>query len=171
MTCEIKGLEMPGYEPRGLTAMSLGLAVAARGADHNRSGAYEADFSGEVAAGDFHSAVQAVIDSEDRAAIMDSMILCKFVRGVFEDYYAESATMLNAVTGWDLTPQELREIAARIVRERRRFNRRAGWTPDEDTLPPRMFTRDVGPHRAIDRTAFDIAVSDYTRRRDRVETT
>ena len=39
---------MPGYEPRTLQAMALGLAVNARGADHNRSGAYEADLSGDL---------------------------------------------------------------------------------------------------------------------------
>ena len=39
----VKGLELPGYEPRTLQTMALGLAVNARGADHNRSGAYEAD--------------------------------------------------------------------------------------------------------------------------------
>ena len=44
----VKGLELPGYEPRGLKTMALGLAVSPRGACHNRSGAYEADFSGEV---------------------------------------------------------------------------------------------------------------------------
>ncbi len=44
----VKGLELPGYEPRTLHAMALGLAVNARGADHNRSGAYEADLSGEL---------------------------------------------------------------------------------------------------------------------------
>ncbi|MGI8506247.1 MAG: aldehyde ferredoxin oxidoreductase family protein, partial [Solirubrobacteraceae bacterium] len=33
----VKGLELPGYEPRTLQAMALGLAVNARGADHNRS--------------------------------------------------------------------------------------------------------------------------------------
>src|SRR6478735_6133655 len=42
----VKGLELPGYEPRSLHAMALGLAVNALGADHNRSGAYEADLSG-----------------------------------------------------------------------------------------------------------------------------
>src|SRR3954453_14873722 len=40
---QVKGMELPGYEPRTLQAMALGLAVNARGADHNRSGAYEAD--------------------------------------------------------------------------------------------------------------------------------
>ena len=41
-----QGARAPGYEPRTLQAMALGLAVNARGADHNRSGAYEADLSG-----------------------------------------------------------------------------------------------------------------------------
>jgi aldehyde:ferredoxin oxidoreductase len=41
----VKGLELPGYDPRSLHTMALGLAVGTRGADHNRSGAYEADFS------------------------------------------------------------------------------------------------------------------------------
>ena len=41
----MKGLELPGYDPRSLHTMALGLAVGTRGADHNRSGAYEADFS------------------------------------------------------------------------------------------------------------------------------
>ena len=42
---QVKGLEMPGYEPRSLKTMALGLAVSTRGACHNRSSAYEADFS------------------------------------------------------------------------------------------------------------------------------
>src|SRR5829696_8185746 len=86
LAMHVKGLELPGYEPRTLHTMALGLAVNARGADHNRSGAYEADLSGELdrlAGGDLH--VAAAIETEDRAAIMDSLILCKFLRGVFED--------------------------------------------------------------------------------------
>ena len=105
----VKGLEMPGYEPRTLHAMALGLAVNARGADHNRSGAYEADLSGDLDrldGGDAH--VAAAIETEDRAAVMDSMILCKFLRGVFTDPFEEWAALLSGVTGWDLTGGELR---------------------------------------------------------------
>ena len=57
----VKGLELPGYEPRTMQAMALGLAVNARGADHNRSGAYEADLSGRfdrTAGGDAHASVR-----------------------------------------------------------------------------------------------------------------
>jgi len=69
---------------------------------------------------------------------MDSLILCKFLRGVFVDFFAESAEMLRLVTGWDVTPEELRETSQRIVTAKKRFNILAGWTPAEDTLPERM---------------------------------
>lgn len=135
----VKGLEMPGYEPRTLHAMALGVAVNARGADHNRSGAYEADLSGDLdrlAGGDAH--VAAAIETEDRAAVMDSMILCKFLRGVFTDPFAEWAQMLAAVTGWDLSGQELRQVARRIVAAKRAYNAREGWQPGGDWLPARL---------------------------------
>ena len=125
----MKGLEIPGYEPRALQTMALGFAVGARGADHNRSGAYEVDFSDKVDRRHVTlDAVHYAIETEDKAALMDSLIICKFLRGVFEDFYAESADMLHRVTGWDATADELRETARRIVGIKRQFNLMAGWT-------------------------------------------
>src|SRR5215475_8836194 len=135
----VKGLEMPGYEPRTLHSMALGLAVNARGADHNRSGAYEADLSGDLDrldGGDAH--VAAAIETEDRAAVMDSLILCKFLRGVFTDPFTEWAALLAGVTGWDVTGAELRETARRIVMAKRVYNIREGWQPTDDWLPDRL---------------------------------
>jgi aldehyde:ferredoxin oxidoreductase len=132
----VKGLELPGYDPRRLPAMALGLAVGTRGADHNRSGAYQADFSGAV---DEHSSAEATaraaIDSEDQAAIIDSLILCKFLRGVFPDLGTEAADMLRAVTGWPVSAKELQIVAHRVVNARKCLNEREGWTVGEDTLP------------------------------------
>ncbi len=135
----VKGLELPGYEPRALQTMALGFAVGSRGADHNRSGAYEVDFSSRVdrLQGSPEAAALAV-ETEDRAALMDSLILCKFLRGVFSDLFAEGADLLARVTGWDLSADELREAAQRIVTVKKLFNIREGWTADEDTLPKRF---------------------------------
>jgi aldehyde:ferredoxin oxidoreductase len=137
----VKGLEMPGYEPRTLHAMALGLAVNARGADHNRSGAYEADLSGDLERLDGGGAhVAAAIETEDRAAVMDSMILCKFLRGVFTDPFAEWAALLSGVTGWDVTGAELHQTARRIVMAKRVYNIREGWQTGDDWLPDRLLT-------------------------------
>jgi aldehyde:ferredoxin oxidoreductase len=140
----VKGLELPGYEPRTLQAMALGLAVNPRGADHNRSGAYEADLSGDLdrlAGGAEH--VAAAIETEDRAAVMDSLILCKFLRGVFTDPFGEWAALLSAVTGWQLDGAELRQTARRIVLAKRVYNLREGWRPEDDWLPERLLTEPV----------------------------
>ena len=135
----VKGLEIPGYEPRTLQTMALGFAVGTRGADHNRSGAYQVDFSDRVDrfAVD-QEAVPLAIETEDESALMDSLILCRFLRGVFDDRLAAMADMLRMVTGAEFSTDELRTTARRIVTARKLFNIRQGWKPDEDTLPARF---------------------------------
>jgi aldehyde:ferredoxin oxidoreductase len=165
---QVKGLEIPGYEPRGLQTMALGFAVGGRGADHNRSGAYEVDFSEKVDRR--HATIDAVgyaIETEDKAALMDSLILCKFLRGVFDDFYSEAADMLRLITGWDTTADELRETARRIVATRRQFNLLAGWTVEEDTLPDRFLEEALENDAAasLTRERLDSLVREYHRQR------
>ena len=121
--------------------MALGLAVNARGADHNRSGAYEADLVGDLDRLDGGPAhVAAAVETEDRAAVMDSMILCKFLRGVFDrrPVARSGPRLLALVTGWDLDAAELRATARRIVLAKRAYNLREGGSRDDDWLPPRL---------------------------------
>ncbi len=140
----VKGLEIPGYEPRALQSMALGFAVSTRGADHNRSGAYQADFSDKVNRLDLATeGVRFAIETENEAAVMDSLIMCKFLRGALVDKYAEMARMLALTTGWPIDSSELHEIAERIVRLRKWYNIRHGWTPAEDTLPKRFLSESL----------------------------
>ncbi|GIX05376.1 MAG: aldehyde ferredoxin oxidoreductase [Planctomycetaceae bacterium] len=160
----VKGLELPGYDPRGVHTLALGLAVNPRGADHNRSSAYEVDFS---PGNDRHrldeAQIQRAIEVENKAALMDSLILCKFLRGVFSDLYAEAAHMLHLITGWDVTSEELRRTSAEIIDAKKRFNIRAGWTPEEDTLPERFFTQALpdDPQARLSRDEFQLMVQRY----------
>jgi aldehyde:ferredoxin oxidoreductase len=165
---QVKGLEIPGYEPRALQTMALGFAVGTRGADHNRSGAYEIDFSERADRRCLTpAAAQPAIETENKAALMDSLILCKFLRGVFADFYAEAARMLRLVTGWEITPDELRLVAERIVAAKKLFNVRAGWTPGEDTLPARLLDRALSDDPAARLSAEQLAaaVAAYNRGR------
>ncbi len=125
----VKGLEIPGYDARRLPAMALGFAVGTRGADHNRSSAYELDFSTEA------FDVGRIIEIENRAAAMDSLILCKFLRGVFADFGREGARLVELVAGFS---PDLAAAGSAICRLRRRFNAECGWTPADDTLPGRL---------------------------------
>src|SRR5207253_7567656 len=107
----VKGLELPGYEPRSLKTMGLGLAVNCRGACHNRSGAYEVDFSGEVDRFTSDSRRGSLVAaSEDFTAVLDSLIVCKFLRKCFTEFYTEAAELLAKTTGWPCSSADLRQV-------------------------------------------------------------
>lgn len=161
--CHVKGLELPGYEPRAMQTTALGLAVAARGADHNRSGAYQADLSPGVdrLRADLERGPQRVVDTEDHAAMLDSLILCKFLRGVLEHPYAEAAAMLRVTTGSDFDGLEVRAAAARTVTLRHLFNQREGWTRVEDRLPDRFYDEPLPQGGVIDRATLEQMVTRY----------
>lgn len=137
----VKGMELPGYEPRSLKTMALGLAVSPRGACHNRSGAYEADFSGQVdrlRVDEQRGALVAA--SEDFAAVLDSLIVCKFLRKCFIDFYPEAAQLLSHVTGWSVSGTDLQAVGERVNTLKKLFNTREGWQPQDDWLPPRLLS-------------------------------
>ncbi len=155
----VKGLELPGYEPRSLKTMALGLAVSPRGACHNRSGAYEADFSGEVDRLHSDPGRGAIVAaSEDFAAVLDSLIVCKFLRKCFSDFYREGAELLSKVTGWDCSSDELKRIGERIHNMKKLFNMREGWRAEDDWLPERLLkeTLPTGIAQGVGLSARDL---------------
>lgn len=157
----VKGLELPGYEPRSLKTMALGLAVSPRGACHNRSGAYEADFSGTVDRLKTDSSRGALVKaSEDFNAVLDSLIVCKFLRKCFDDFYTEAAELLKSVTGWNYSDTELRRTGERINTMKKLFNVREGWQPSHDWLPPRLLSEPIrsGLTEGIELTAEELRV-------------
>jgi len=79
-----------------------------------------------------------VAASEDFASVLDSLIICKFLRKCFTDFYSEAAELLSKVTGWDFSASELRRAGERIQISKRLFNQREGWRPEDDWLPPRL---------------------------------
>lgn len=163
---QIKGMELPGYDPAKLQTLALGMAVNSRGADHNRSSAYEADFSDEFDRTQLTTEqVVSAIETENRAAILDSLILCKFLRKVFDNLFEASAEMLNLVTGYQYTSTDIEIAAARILDAKKLFNIRCGWTLDEDTVPRRFFSTATTNGAGIDESQFRKMVVEYYRHR------
>jgi aldehyde:ferredoxin oxidoreductase len=78
--------------------------------------------------------------SQHFTAVGDSLVMCRFTSergfGLFvgEPY----ARMVRAVTGWDVTAEELERVGERIVNLERLFNVREGVRRDQDTLPWRV---------------------------------
>ena len=140
----IKGLESPGYDARGLKTFSVGLAVGTRGGCHNRSAAYDPDIQGEV---DRFSVDETrgrlAADTEEYAAVYDTLPLCKFIRRCFTGKadragaWPTIAKLINATTGWDFGYDDVDLIGVRAHTIKKAFNIREGWTRADDYLPYR----------------------------------
>ena len=140
----IKGLELPGYDARGLKTFALGLATVTRGACHNRSAAYDPDISGEV---DRFSVDETrgtlAKGTEEYAAVYDALPLCKFIRRCFTGKadragaWPAIANLINAATGWDFDYDAVDLIGERACTIKKAFNIREGWTREDDHLPYR----------------------------------
>ena len=135
-----KGLELAGYEPRGLQTYALGMAVGTRGSCHNRSPGYEPDMGGKVNRFVAEaSRGQLVKDLEDYAAAFDSLVICKFFRKCFTDFWSEAAHLYELSTGLSMSADDLRKVGERVCNIKKLFNIREGWTVAEDWLPARCF--------------------------------
>ena len=138
----VKGLESAGYDARSLKTFSLGLAVGTRGGCHNRSAAYDPDMKGETnrfTVDETRGRVAA--DSEEYAAVYDTLPLCKFIRRSFTGKadragaWPAIAKLINATTGWDFDYDAVDLIGIRAHTIKKAFNIREGWTAEEDELP------------------------------------
>lgn len=165
-----KGLEIPGYDPRAMQTLALGFAVGLRGACHNRSPAYEVDISGQINRfKDEPGRGPLVKEQEDYAAVLDSLIICKFIRKCFDDIYTEMAYLYSQATGLNLTPSELKATGERINNIKKAFNIREGWKRGDDWLPPRLFSDPVtegeGKGTVISEKGLSLMIDDYYKAR------
>jgi aldehyde:ferredoxin oxidoreductase len=78
-----------------------------------------------------------VADAEDLYAIFDSIILCKFSRGIWKGY-DDIAKLYSLVTGIPCSSAELQLAADRINQMGRIYNIREGLTRADDNVPPRI---------------------------------
>jgi aldehyde:ferredoxin oxidoreductase len=133
-----KGLELPGYDLRGLKACALGFCTSTRGGCHLRSSMYDFDLKGKI---DRFKADKEygkpVMERENLWAIFESLILCKFMRGAISAY-EELSELYTLVTGIKMPPEKLREAGDRIYNLEKAYNIREGWKRSDDYPPPRI---------------------------------
>ncbi|MCS7120263.1 MAG: aldehyde ferredoxin oxidoreductase family protein [Nitrososphaerota archaeon] len=163
----IKGLEMTGYDIRGLKTAAIGYAVSFRGADHNRHGAYAIDLKGAVDRFKVEKGrSKYVIDIEDLYTIIDSLMVCKFSRGVYYKEFEDLARYYSLVTGIEMSPKEMRRAGERINNLGRLFNIREGFTRKDDHLPPKVMSTPI-PDNCVSKGSYisqeelDFMLDDY----------
>jgi aldehyde:ferredoxin oxidoreductase len=162
---QVKGLEMPGYDPRHHDGLSLGLAVSARGACHNRAGLGLDDemlLDNVKPDQDVEDTVDREILREDRQALMDALGICKFFHAAFDDLKQESFDLLSLIGGHGGSESEFAHLPGRVAVIRRLTNLREGLVLRDDSLPERFL---AGLSEDLDRDGFENQRTHYYRKR------
>jgi aldehyde:ferredoxin oxidoreductase len=136
---QVKGLEFPAYDPRGMQGQGLLYATSNRGACHLRGNMLGPELLGAPKMLDRHASsgkAGFLIVMQHTSAVIDSIGMCKFVNfAIGDDFFAR---LLTTVTGVDFEVQDLQLVGERIWNLERLYNLRAGFTHEDDTLPARF---------------------------------
>ena len=162
---QVKGLELPAYDPRGVKGLGFSYATSNRGGCHTRAYLVAPEILRKPKAIDPYTLAGKAGHTkifQDRFAAVDSLVVCKFAFfGAGEEEYAN---ILSAVTGVDYRSEDLMRVGERIWNVERLYNIREGFTRADDTLPDRFFEQQVNG-RVIDREEFLKTLDEYYRMR------
>ena len=180
----VKGAESPAHMPQAKRSLALIYAVNPFGADH-QSSEHDPYYEEGVAALNLNrlkmiglsdpqpqysltlEKVRFALQSELFYSMMDSLELCQFVWGPAWTLYGpqETVDMVNAVTGWDVTVDELQLVGQRRLNLMRIFNAREGLDRKDDRLPKKFFKalQGTGPTagKTLDHKEFEDALDYY----------
>ncbi len=162
----VKGLEIPGYDPRSSWTQALGYVTSPTGACHLRGGyAVSLAFFGGAKEIPRFSMLQspiAIRNMQNIGIIQDTLGICRFTG------YALGAEpwsrMVSGTTGLDLSTERLEETADRIATLERIFNVRAGAAVKHDKLPERFGTETIeveGMPRMVAEETLEKMLGDY----------
>ena len=159
LAVHVKGMEPAGYEPRVLKGMGLSYAVSPRGACHLRTTFYKAELSGMIAPDTVHGKAAMVVDFEDRLALFDCLVLCRFFRDMYQ--WEPLCEAVSLVTGLPADADAMREKARRVCDLVRRFNLREGIGAESDRLPRRLTSEVLPSGHSLNEDELQTLVSDY----------
>jgi aldehyde:ferredoxin oxidoreductase len=154
---QVKGLELPGYDPRGAFGMALAYATSNRGGCHLRAYMIAPEILGKpikVEPKTFSGKAGLVGIFQNATASLDSLVLCIFSSFAISE--VEYANLLSAATGVNYSAEEFRKCGERIWNLERLFNIKAGFSRKDDTLPERFFGSG-----GLDRAEFVGALDEY----------
>ena len=162
----VKGLELPGYDPRGMKGQALTYAVADRGGCHLRSNTLRTEIIGKPRLYDryaYDEKAEMIRALQLHYATANCLIACVF--GTFAISIEDYAEALSTIVDWPVTPKGLEVIGERALNLTRLFNVREGFTRQDDTLPPRLFsqaaTRGPSKGEVVDKDAFEKMLDEY----------
>ena len=167
-----KGLDFPAHDPRACNSLAVSYATGTRGACHFRGPCEDVEMGGffmpEIGITQgmvrfFERKNQSLLAArcQDMGALVNSLVLCMFMVDGGEMTFTSLKELLNAITGWDYSINDLMLAGERIFNLQRLINLRDGYSSQTDILPPKMFTPAKEGFRAGREIPFEGLMKDY----------
>lgn len=139
LSMTVKKQEMPAYEGRAIQGMALSYATSNRGGCHVRGYLTSPEVLGIPMKTDpleTEGKPELLKLFQDLTALVDSSDICLFT--TFAIGLPEISEMLRSTLGIDHPDEEILKVGERIWNLEKLFNLEAGFTMEDDTLPPRL---------------------------------
>jgi aldehyde:ferredoxin oxidoreductase len=176
-----KGLEMPGYDPRGLPGHGLGYMTGDKGGEHVQGYMPDFEYRGypwrggerEVERFALEGKAEIVIWLQNYQVGTNTLVKCDFVKRYSEDggspTPSELAEFLSAATGRACGSDDVELVGERIWNLIRLYNLREGITRQDDDLPYRIREEELqdppAEGRKLSRLDLDRMLDEYYRLR------
>ena len=147
----IKGQAIPGYDPRALKGNGVTYFTSPMGADHTAGNAFGT--AGEINPLSGKGQIENSKKLQLRAALLDTLGLCLFVRPPFVKHPEFYISLLKGRYGWQLDLNEVKNIAEEVLRTEREFNKKAGVSEEFCSFPEFMTEESLPPNN----TVFDMS--------------
>ncbi|MCP4360520.1 MAG: aldehyde ferredoxin oxidoreductase [Chloroflexi bacterium] len=144
----VKGQAISAYDPRAIKGTGVTYATTAQGADHTSGLTIRA----KVDHLDPNVQQEVSRNAQLSMAGYDTLGACVFAGFGFAAAPDTIRDLLNARYDWDVTDTILHDLGRQTIRLEREFNRRAGFTKEDDRLPEWMTREPLAPHH----TVFDV---------------
>ncbi len=150
----VKGQAMSAYEPRSIKGTGVTYATTPQGADHTAGLTIRA----KIDHLDPNVQIEASRTAQLNMAGYDTLGACIFAGfGFAATPDAVVKRLLAARYGWnDLPDNVLQELGKQTIRLERKFNRRAGFTKEDDRLPKWMMEEALPENHSV----FDVKAED-----------
>ena len=159
----VKGLEYPGYDPRGTFGMALAYATSDRGADHNRAWPVGYDAFGKLDPLTPDGKAELCQKDQIKTSVKWSTTMCDFLAANL----ALCARLINAACETSYTEDSLKVVGRRIWTMARLLNQREGFSRKDDTIPPRIYLDPLPEGNpkgsVVTKEAFEKMLTEYYR--------
>jgi aldehyde:ferredoxin oxidoreductase len=163
----VKGLELPGYDPRNARGMGLCYAVSDRGACHLHAFTASVEVLGNAGGSDPYDLgpkkMELFLNLQAESTFIDSAVLCFFTLNGMQ--IKEVISLLNAAVDEKFCASSnfVKTVAQRILTLTRLFNYREGLTAIDDMLPRRILkvSHVEGPGKGKTIENFEAVLQSY----------